>query len=114
MGVVIAMERIKIAKYLGSGMVLLLFCSTAFAVTAVVGTVKKIDNAARTIVVKAADGTEHAFRFVGQTTVHGAEKVAVGAKDSYHGLKEGSEVVVHYTVKGSEEIAEEIDQIGRA
>jgi hypothetical protein len=32
--------------------------------------------------------------------------------DAFHGLREGSEVVVHYTVKGSEEIALEIDHVG--
>jgi hypothetical protein len=34
------------------------------------------------------------------------------AKESFHGLKEGSDVVVHYTAKGSEETAEEIDHVG--
>ena len=87
----------------------LLFCSTAFAITAVEGKVEKIDRTAKTIVVKAVDGTEHTFRFVGRTAVHGAE---VAGAETFHGLKEGSEVVVHYTVKGSEETALEIDHIG--
>jgi len=70
------------------------------------GRIEKIDHTAKTIVVKAADGTEHTFHFVERTAVHGTEKAGVAAKESFHGLKEGSEVVVHYTTKGTEETAE--------
>jgi len=77
------------------------------------GTITKIDNAAKTAAVKTADGTEHTMHFVGRTTVHGAEKTAAGAQDAFHGLKEGSEVVVHYTAKGGEETAEEVDHVGK-
>ena len=37
-------------------------------------------------------------------------------KDAFHGVREGSEVAVHYTAKGAEETAEEVDNIwqGRA
>ena len=97
------------SKSLILGILFLLFCSTAFAVTAVKGRIEKIDRTAKTIVVKAADGTEHTFLFVGRTAVHGAE---MAGADAFHGLKEGSEVVVHYTVRGSEETALEIDHIG--
>lgn len=90
----------------------LLVCSTAYAVTAVQGRVEKIDSTAKTIVVKAEDGTEHTFHFAGRTAVHGAEKAGAAAEESFHGLKEGSEVVVHYSVKGSDETAEEIDHVG--
>jgi len=38
--------------------------------------------------------------------------MGAAAKDSFHGLKEGSDVVVHYTAKGSEETAEEVDHVG--
>ena len=34
------------------------------------------------------------------------------AKDSFHGIKEGGDVVVHYSAKRSEETAEEIDHVG--
>jgi hypothetical protein len=94
------------------GILFLLFCSTAFAITAVEGKVEKIDRTAKTIVVKAADGTQHTFHFVGRTAVHGTEMAGAAARESFHGLKEGCEVVVHYTAKGSEETAEEIDHIG--
>jgi len=78
-----------------------------------VGTVRKIDSGTKTVVVKLADGTEHTLHFVKRTTVIGAEATATGAKDAFHGLKEGSEVAVHYTAKGSEETAEEFDRIGK-
>lgn len=78
-----------------------------------VGVVLRVDAGAKTVVVKAADGTEHAIHFVGRTAVHGSEAVAGGAKDAFHGLKEGSEVAVHYTAKGTVETADEIDNIGK-
>jgi hypothetical protein len=94
-----------------------LFGATALVAQAVVGaiqgTVKKVDSATKTIVVKAADGTEHTFHFIGRTTVQGAEKAAEGTKDAFHGVKEGSEVVVHYSKKGAEETAEEVDHVGK-
>lgn len=99
-------------KSLSLGAMLLALCSTAFAITAVEGRIEKIDHAAKTMVVKAADGTEHTFHFVERTAVHGTEKAGVAAKESFHGLKEGSEVVVHYTTSGTEETAEEVDRLG--
>jgi hypothetical protein len=99
-------------KSLVLGSLFLLFCSTSFAMTAVEGRIEKIDHAAKTVVVEAKDGTEHTFHFVGPTTGHGADMAAEAAKESFHGLKEGSDVIVHYTAKGSEETAEEIDHIG--
>src|SRR5580692_8903600 len=81
-------------------------------VTAVDGTVKKVDAGTKTVVVKTADGTEHTVHFVGKTSVHGWDAADAGAKDGMHGVKEGSHVVVHYTVKGSEKTAQEMDRIG--
>jgi hypothetical protein len=78
-----------------------------------VGAVLKLDAAAKTVVVKAADGTEHTLHFAKRTAVHGAEDTAVGAKDAFRGLTEGSEVAVHYTAKGTYETAEEVDRIGK-
>jgi hypothetical protein len=90
----------------------LLFCTSAFAITAVEGRIEKIDRAARTILVKSIDGTEHTFQFVGRSAVHGVDMTGAAAKDSFHGLKEGSDVVVHYTAQGGKETAEEVDRIG--
>jgi len=82
-------------------------------VSAVHGTVTKVDSGTKTIVVKAKDGTEHSIHYVDKTAVHGGEATEAGAKDSYKGIKEGSEVVVHYTEKGTEKTGVEIDRIGK-
>ena len=94
-----------------------LFLLTAFAAedvaTAVTGTVKKIDSGTKTVVVATADGAEQTYHYAAKTTVHGTDATAAGTKDALHGLKEGSEVAVHYTVKGSEKTASEIDHLGK-
>ena len=82
-------------------------------VSAVHGTVTKVDSTTKTVVVKTKDGTEHTIHFVGKTTVHGFDDAGAGAKDSFHGVKEGSEVVAHYTVKGTEKTGVEIDHVGK-
>jgi hypothetical protein len=82
-------------------------------VTAVHGRVTKIDAAGKTIAVKTADGTEHTIHFVDKTTVHGVHATGTGAKDTFQGITEGSEVVAHYTVKGTEKTAVEVDKIGK-
>jgi hypothetical protein len=82
-------------------------------VSALHGTVTKVDGVARTITVKTKDGTEHTVHFVDKTAVHGAEGTATGAKDTMHGIKEGSEVVAHYTEKGGEKTAVEVDRVGK-
>jgi hypothetical protein len=82
-------------------------------VSAVHGTVTKVDATAKTIAVKTKDGTEHTFHFAEKTTVHGAHATATGTKDTFHGITEGSEVVAHYTAKGAEETAVEVDKVGK-
>ena len=82
-------------------------------VSAVEGTVSKVDGATKTIVVKTADGSEQTLHFVKRTAVHGGKETAAGSKDAFHGLKEGSAVIVHYTSKGSEKTAEEVDDVGK-
>jgi len=82
-------------------------------VSAVHGTISKLDSGAKTVVIKTADGTEQTFKFIGTTTVHGVNAVGMGAKDAFHGLTEGSEVVAHYTVKGTEKTAVEVDKVGK-
>lgn len=81
-------------------------------VTATHGTVTKIDKASKTIVIKTGDGVDHAFHWSGRTVVHGAKAADVASKDSWHGLKEGSEVVAHSTKTGTEDTAVEIDKVG--
>ena len=98
-------------------MMLMALCWPALAIERrhgiLVGVVIKTDSAAKTVVVKVTDGTEHTLHFVKRTAVHGAQYTAAGAKDVFHGLKEGSEVAVHYTAKGAKETAGEIDNIGK-
>jgi hypothetical protein len=75
-------------------------------------TIQKIDPNGRTIVVKTDDGVGHTLHVLNSTAVHGANAGDVTAKDSWHGLKEGGEVIVHYTKTGTEETAVEIDKVG--
>ena len=82
-------------------------------VTAVHGTITKLDSGTKTAVVKTKDGTEHTIHFVDKTTVHGATATAGGTKDVFHGLTEGSEVVAHYTVKGTEKTGVEFDRVAK-
>jgi hypothetical protein len=90
-----------------------LACAAQDVVTAVHGTISKLDSATKTAVIKTKDGTEHSIKFVDKTTVHGVEATGTGAKDAFHGLAEGSEVVAHYTTKGTEKTAVEIDKVGK-
>jgi hypothetical protein len=102
---------------------LLLLLLSAFAwaaqdvVTAVHGTITKLDSATRTMVVKTKDGTEHTIKLADKTAVHGAKasvhEAAMGAEDTFHGLKEGTEVVAHYTAKGADKTAVEVDDVGK-
>jgi hypothetical protein len=75
-------------------------------------TIQRIDPNGRTIVVKTDDGVGHTLHVLDSTAVHGANAGDVTAKDSWHGLKEGGEVIVHYTKTGTEETAVEIDKVG--
>jgi len=87
------------------------------AVSAVHGTITKLDSATKTAVVKTKDGVEHSIKFVDKTTVHGAKatvhETAAGTEDTFHGLKEGTEVVAHYTEKGTDKTAVEVDDVGK-
>ena len=77
------------------------------------GLITKIDRAAKIVMVKAADGTEHTMHLVGRTVVHGGKETYKGAEEAARGLQEESQVVVHYTKQGTDETAEEIDRIGK-
>jgi hypothetical protein len=100
------------AVVMGIGML----CESIYAVEqrhgVLVGTVLKVDRGAKTLTVKAADGTEHTLQFAGDTAVHGAKDAARGTDDAFHGLEKGSKVAVHYTESGGKETAEEVDKIG--
>jgi hypothetical protein len=90
--------------------------STAYAsedvVMAIHGSIEKIDSTTKTALVKTDDGLHHSVHFTDSTAVHGADEGEEVTKDSWHGLKEGSEVVVHYTTRGTENTVVEIDKVG--
>lgn len=77
------------------------------------GTVKKIDSSTKTVVIATKDGTERTFHFGEHTAVHGVEASGKGSEDALHGVKEGTEVAVRYTTKGTVDTAEEIDHVGK-
>jgi hypothetical protein len=105
--------KMMLAVVAVAGLIALPTRATDAVVSAIHGTITKLDSATRTAVVKTADGTEHTIHFVDKTAVHGAEATAEASKDAFHGLKEGSEVAVHYTEKGSEKTAVEVDRLGK-
>jgi hypothetical protein len=73
------------------------------------GTTSKVYRALNVVVVQTIDGVEHMIHFTKDLLVHGGKGTGV---DALQGLDEGSTVVVHYTVTGTEEIAQEIDRVG--
>lgn len=96
-----------------AGLVMFSLKAADDVVTALHGTVTKLDSASKTVVVKTKDGTEHTLHFTEKTTVTGADKTAAGAKDTFKGLSEGSEVVAHYTVTGTEKSATDVEKVGK-
>jgi hypothetical protein len=108
---------IRVLRAVGSVAMALLFVSTAYAaedvVHAIHGTIEKVDATTKTMVVKTGDGAERSLHFLNQTTVHGGVASAEAAKDSWRGLKRGTEVVAHYTTRGTEDTTLEIDKLGK-
>jgi Cu/Ag efflux protein CusF len=101
------MRFIQLAAFLIAG-------SVAFAASpapgVVRGTIKKIDTKTRQVVIKTAEGTEHVLELAATTTVHGTE---TAAKESWNGLKEGSDVVAQYSTDKGKKVALEIDSLGK-
>ncbi len=77
------------------------------------GVVAKVDLDANKLEVKTADGTEHIMRLAKRTVVHGERASSTRGDNALRDLREEDKVVVHYTKHGTDETAEEIDQIGR-
>jgi VCBS repeat-containing protein len=50
-------------------------CVAQDVVSIVHGTVKKVDKSTKTLVVKAADGTERTIKVADQATVHGTKEL---------------------------------------
>ena len=74
------------------------------------GTVTKVDKAAKTVAVRTAEGAEHTLHVTEKVTVKGGEEAG---KESWTGLKEGSEVVARYSAKGGEKTAVEFGRVGK-
>lgn len=87
-------------------------------VHAVSGIVKSIDKDSKTVVVKAADGTEHTIKYTDQTAVKGAKEtgkgIEKGSVDTYMGAKVGAKVTVNYTEKAGEKTAVGVKDAGKA
>jgi hypothetical protein len=73
------------------------------------GVVKHVDKGTKTVVIKAADGTEHTFKYTEKTTVEGTKDagkgVEKGSTDAYLAGKKGAKVTVKYTEKGADKTA---------
>ncbi len=85
----------------------------ANASDAIEGTVKSIDKGTKTAVVATADGAEHTFHYTDHTVVRGATDTKHAGGEAIGGLKDGADVAVHYTKKGTKETATEFDSLGK-
>jgi len=87
-------------------------------VHAVSGVVKSVDKTTKTVVVKAADGTEHTIKYTDKTTLDAAKDtgkgVEKGSVDAYLDAKKGAKVTVKYTEKGGEKTAVGIKDASKA
>ncbi|MFY9733476.1 MAG: hypothetical protein WBQ04_20260 [Candidatus Acidiferrales bacterium] len=100
------MTMTKLGKLAACLMLAAVVCSAQDVVHFIHGTIKHVDRATKTVVVKTADGTEHTVKFTGDTTVK-------GTKEGFDGLKEGTEVVARTTGKGADETAVDIGKVGK-
>ena len=71
----------------------------------VTGIVKHVDHDTKVVIVKSADGTEHAIKYTDRTSVKTAKGVDKAGADTWLGAKEGAKVTVRYTSKAGEETA---------
>jgi hypothetical protein len=99
------------------GIFALLFCiSTLHAGNqpsgAIHGTVTKIDMAAKTITIEASDGRKETLRVSEKTTVYMKDRSGQLGTRSWTDLKDGSEVVAHYSKRGTVAVATEVDKVG--
>jgi hypothetical protein len=76
---------------------------------AVESTQKGLYGALHFVIVKTIDGVEHVINFTKDLFVRGGKGAGV---DALQGLKEGSTVVVHYTMAGTDEVAQGINHAG--
>lgn len=72
------------------------------------GTVEQEYKGANAVIVKTKDGVEHVFNAAKGLVVHGNK----GAGEPLADLREGQQVVIHYTTGGAGDTAQEIDRVG--
>src|SRR5512135_2733132 len=93
------------------------FAVAADMVHAVEGVVTKVDLTGKTVFVKTADGTEHAFKYTEKTTMRGVKDTGhmakAGGVDTYMKGKEGTMVLVHYTGEGADKSAVAFRDMGK-
>jgi hypothetical protein len=99
------------------GIFALLFCVLALRAGnqqngAIHGTVTKVDTAAKTITIEASNGSKETLRVSENTTVYMKDRSGQLGKRSWTDLKDGSEVVAHYSKRGTEAVATEVDKVG--
>ncbi len=84
----------------------------------VTGVVKSVDKGTKTVVVTAADGTEHTIKYTDSTVVKGSKDAAKGTEtasvDTYLAAKTGTQVSVKYTEKAGEKTAVGIKDASKA
>jgi hypothetical protein len=82
------------------------------------GVVKSVDKTTKTVVVKAADGTEHTIKYTDKTTVKAAKGTGTGVEkasaDTFLAGKEGTTITVKYTEKAGEKTAVGIKDASKA
>ncbi len=84
----------------------------------VTGVVKSVDKGTKTVVITAADGTEHTIKYTDDTVVKGSKDAAKGTEkasvDTYLAAKTGTQVSVKYTEKAGEKTAVGIKDASKA
>jgi hypothetical protein len=87
-------------------------CAAQDAVSAVEGTVKKVDASTKTMAVETGDGADHTFHYVGQTVVDGTKATDQATIHGVDKIGQGTKVVAHYTTAGGKDTVMEIDRVG--
>jgi ABC-type Fe3+-hydroxamate transport system substrate-binding protein len=76
--------------------------------TSVEGLVTKSDRGAKTMVIKAADGTEHTLHLVERTVVHGGKETEHATEDAGRDTEDAAKQSARATVYYSEEAGHKV------
>ena len=102
----------KMIPILAAMLLSLPLAAPGYATSVAEGTIKRVDEAAKKIVVSTKDGTESTFAIVDRTAMHGFKDAGKGSKKLLSGTLKGNQVIVHYTTAAGVDTAEEIDKVG--